>query len=110
MTKWQDLQLHYFTQLVEELSVQHILMSGNAPEGFLKTVAGSAALHAVLLLAGLLLYKAEPERVFFSPVYTVSLVAGDAGKALSQPLKEPGPEAKAEGTGKAGEAQNLKRR
>ncbi|MBI5344880.1 MAG: cell envelope integrity protein TolA [Deltaproteobacteria bacterium] len=84
--------------------MQHILMSGNAPEGFLKTVAGSAALHAVLLLAGLLLYKAEPERVFFSPVYTVNLVAGEAGKALSQPLKEPGPEVRTGETAKAGEA------
>ncbi|MBI5469626.1 MAG: hypothetical protein HY891_10885, partial [Deltaproteobacteria bacterium] len=45
-----------------------------AKQGFTKTIAGSFILHILVIAAALLLFNSEP-RTFFSPVYTVDLVA-----------------------------------
>lgn len=45
-----------------------------AKQGFTKTIAGSFILHILVIAAALFLFNSEP-RTFFSPVYTVNLVA-----------------------------------
>lgn len=45
-----------------------------ARKGFFKTLAGSFIFHAVMLAAALVFYQSEPKRVFFTPVYTVSIM------------------------------------
>lgn len=55
---------------------------------FAKTIAASAFLHLIAILLALIVYKAEPKRVFFSPVYTVNLV--DPGTLRSDTAVKPG--------------------
>jgi colicin import membrane protein len=45
-----------------------------AKQGFTRTIAGSFILHILVIAAALFLFNSEP-RTFFSPVYTVNLVA-----------------------------------
>lgn len=45
-----------------------------AKQGFTRTIAGSFILHILVIAAALTLFNSEP-RTFFSPVYTVNLVA-----------------------------------
>ena len=66
------------------------------PGAFKKTLAGSLVLHVILITIGLIVFRAEPKRMFFTPVYTVSLVEPSRARlpkktvsgALSEPAKE----------------------
>jgi len=56
-------------------------------QGFTRTIAGSFILHILVIAAGLALFNNE-RRTFFSPVYTVSLVAPGPVKR-SKPVVKP---------------------
>ncbi len=58
-----------------------------AKQGFTKTIAGSFILHILVIAAALMLFNSEP-RTFFSPVYTVDLVAPGPAK-LDETVKKP---------------------
>lgn len=68
-------------------------------QGFGKTLAGSAAFHAILFALAFFVFGTEQGRVFIAPVYTVDLVPGpkaQAPKPDTAPAakKEPAPVAK----------------
>jgi TonB family protein len=68
---------------MEKKEVQGIL---NQPQpGFFKVLIISFLLHALTLSAGLFLVKAEPKRIFFTPVYTVELVSPPQLKPKPKP-------------------------
>lgn len=46
-----------------------------AQRGIFKTLAGSIIFHAVIISAGLFLFEAGSKRDFFTPVYTVEIIA-----------------------------------
>lgn len=70
----------------EKNEVQGIL--SQAQPGFLKVVLVSFLLHAVALSAGFLLVKAEKERIFYTPVFTVELVAPPPSKTKPKIVKK----------------------
>lgn len=59
-----------------------------AQPGFLKVVLISFLLHAVALSAGFFLVKAEKERIFYTPVFTVELVAPPPSKTKPKIVKK----------------------
>lgn len=56
-------------------------------QGFSRTIAGSFILHILVLVAAMTLFNTEP-RKFFSPVYTVNLVAPEPVRH-PEPVKKP---------------------
>ena len=51
------------------------------PKGLQQTIAASFILHALVIAVGLLLLNSTPDKIFFSPVYTVNLVETARGGA-----------------------------
>jgi TonB family protein len=50
------------------------VLISHTPKGFLRVIGYSFALHVIVIAVALVLFKAGPRRVFFTPVYTVNLV------------------------------------
>lgn len=49
-------------------------LAHGAPRGFKKTLAGSIIIHLIVIIYVLAFYRPAPDKVFFTPVYTVNLV------------------------------------
>lgn len=64
-------------------------LSSCGPKGLMQTVAASFILHVLVITAGLLFLNSDPEKVFFSPVYTVNLVA--RGPSAKGPVRAGAP-------------------
>lgn len=61
-----------------------------AQRGIFKTLAGSIIFHAVIISAGLFLFEAGSKKDFFTPVYTVEIMAPSG---ISGPVSTPAREA-----------------
>lgn len=64
-------------------------LSSYGPKGLVQTIAASFILHVLVITAGLLFLNSDPEKVFFSPVYTVNLVA--RGPSAKGPIRAGAP-------------------
>jgi len=67
------------------------------PDGLKKTIAGSLVFHIIVISLGLLLLGSRASRTIFTPVYSVSLVAGAKARrpapAVKRRTKAPRPKA-----------------